>query len=310
MTSPAFPPTETAAPSIVRGILFMALAGLLFAVMDSMAKHLSAHYAVGQIVWARYIFHLLTLPFLIGTGSWVAVVRTQRLGLQLLRSLLLLGSTFFFFLAIKYIQLATATAIGFVGPLMVTALSVPLLGEKVGPRRWAAVLVGFAAVPLIVRPGSDAMHWAAFLPLLVAACFAFYQITTRILSRSDSALTTLFYSATVGAVAMTVLLPTIDWRWPDPAGWTSMAFLGFAGSLGHLMMIRAFTIAPASSLAPFGYLQLVWATALGFLLFGDLPDRWTIAGALLLAGSGLYVLYRERKLRGDEAPPTAGAKPS
>jgi drug/metabolite transporter (DMT)-like permease len=249
------------------------------------------------------------LPFLIGRGSWMAVIRTDRLGLQILRSLLLLGSTFFFFLAVKYIQLATATAIGFVGPLLVTALSVPLLGEKVGIRRWAAVIVGFGAVLVIVRPGGDVLHWAVFLPLLVAVCFAFYQITTRILSRSDSSMTTLFYSGTAGAVVMTLLLPTIDWRWPDAQGWGIMAFLGLAGSLGHLMMIRAFTIAPASSLAPFSYLNLVWATTLGFLLFGDLPDRWTLIGAILLAASGLYVLYRERQLRGD-APPPAGPKPS
>lgn len=310
MTRPVAPSTAAASTNIVRGLLFMLLAGLLFAVMDSTAKYLSAEYPVGQIVWARYIFHLLTLPLLIGTGSWVAVIRTRRLGLQILRSLLLLGSTFFFFLAVKYIQLATATAIGFVGPLLVTALSVPLLGEKVGPRRWAAVLVGLAAVPLIVRPGSDALHWAMALPFLVAVCFALYQIATRVLSQSDSSLTTLFYSGTAGAVVMTLLLPTLEWRWPDAAGWATMAFLGLAGSLGHFMLIRAFTTAPASSLAPFSYMQLVWATGLGYLLFGDLPDRWTVAGAVLLAAAGIYVLYRERKLRGDAATPTAGPKPS
>lgn len=295
---------EAARPTslnIVRGILLMMLAGFLFVVMDTTAKYLSGTYPVTQIVWARYIFHLLTLPLLIGGGSWLAVLRTARPGLQILRSLFLLGSTFFFFLAVKYIPLATATAIGFVGPLFVTALSMPLLKEKVGLRRWAAVIVGFGAVLVIIRPGAEVVHWAVFLPLLVAACFALYQITTRILSRSDSSLTTLFYSATAGAVAMTVLLPFGTWHWPDAAGWGLMAFLGLIGGLGHYVMIRAFTIAPAASIAPFSYLNLVWATFLGFVVFDDLPDRWTILGAVMLAASGLYVLYRERKAREAES---------
>lgn len=307
MTLQALPATRADRPNIVRGILLMMLAGFLFVVMDTTAKYLSSDYPVTQIVWARYVFHLLTLPLLIGGGSWLAVARTKRLGLQVLRSLFLLGSTYFFFLAVKYIPLATATAIGFVGPLLVTALSMPLLKEKVGRRRWAAVIVGFGAVLVIIRPGAEVVHWAVFLPLLVAACFALYQITTRILSRSDSSLTTLFYSATAGAVAMTVLLPFESWRWPDAAGWGLMAFLGLIGGLGHYVMIRAFTIAPAASIAPFSYLNLVWATLLGFVMFADLPDRWTVIGAVMLAGSGLYVLYRERKVR-DEAARTEGAK--
>jgi len=309
MTLQALPATRADRPNIVRGILLMMLAGFLFVVMDTTAKYLSSDYPVTQIVWARYVFHLLTLPLLIGGGSWLAVARTKRLGLQVLRSLFLLGSTYFFFLAVKYIPLATATAIGFVGPLLVTALSMPLLKEKVGPRRWAAVIVGFGAVLVIIRPGAEVVHWAVFLPLLVAACFALYQITTRILSRSDSSLTTLFYSATAGAVAMTVLLPFESWRWPDAAGWGVMAFLGLIGGLGHYVMIRAFTIAPAASIAPFSYLNLVWATLLGFVMFADLPDRWTVIGAVILAGSGLYVLYRERKVR-DEAARTEEAKHS
>lgn len=303
MTRQALEASPHATPNVVRGILLMMLSGFLFVVMDSTAKYLSADYPVAQIVWARYVFHLLTLPMIIGRGSWIAVLRTRRLGLQLLRSLFLLGATFFFFLAVKYIPLATATAIGFVGPLFVTALSVPLLGEKVGVRRWAAVVFGFAAVLVIIRPGAEVLHWAVVLPLLVAASFACYQITTRILSRSDGSITTLFYSGTVGAVVMTLLLPFQEWQAPDAKGWAIMAFLGLAGSIGHLIMIRAFTVAPASSLAPFSYLQLVWATLLGFVMFADLPDFWTIIGAVMLAASGLYVLYRERQVRGQEDVP-------
>jgi drug/metabolite transporter (DMT)-like permease len=186
----------------------------------------------------------------------------------------------------------------------VTALSVPLLKEKVGVRRWAAVILGFASVLVIIRPGVEILHWAVFLPLLVAVCFALYQIATRLLSTTDDSLTTLFYSATAGAVAMTVILPFQEWRWPDVAGWGLMAFLGLIGSLGHFVMIRAFAHAPASSLAPFSYLNLVWATLLGIALFGDWPDGWTFLGAAMLAGSGIYVLYRERRLRDTAAPPS------
>lgn len=295
-----------AAPSPVRGILLMMLAGFMFVVMDATAKYLSGDYPVAQIVWARYIFHLLTLPFLVGRRSWLDMLRSARPGLQVLRSLFLLGSTFFFFLAVKYIPLATATAIGFVGPLLVTALSALLLKEKVGVRRWAAVVFGFASVLVIIRPGVEILHWAVTLPLLVAVCFALYQITTRILSRSDGSITTLFYSGTAGAVVMTLLLPFQEWQWPDAAGWATMAFLGMTGSLGHLVMIRAFTVAPASVLAPFSYVQLIWATLLGLMVFNDWPDAWTFVGAAMLVASGLYVLYRERKLRQPEGDRGAG----
>jgi drug/metabolite transporter (DMT)-like permease len=297
---PPAAPTATDATS-VRGILLMLTAGLSFVLMDATAKHLSQTYPVVQVVWARYLFHMLTLPLFFGGLRWGSVVRTPRLGLQLLRSLLLLGSTFFFFLAVKHIPLATATAIGFVGPLLVTALSVPLLGETVGPRRWAAVLLGFTGVLVIIRPGlggmPGGMHWAMALPLLVAVCFALYQISTRILSRTDGWMTTLFYSATVGLVVMTALVP-FHWRTPDLEGWAWMALIGLIGGFGHLMMIKAFAAAPASTLAPFTYLQLVWSTAIGLLIFGDFPDGWTLLGAAIIAASGLYILYRERRLRG------------
>lgn len=298
----AVPPTAPAkeATAGIRGILLMMTAGLSFVLMDATAKYLSQTYPVVQVVWARYLFHMLTLPLFFGGLRWAAVVQTPRLGLQLLRSLLLLGATFFFFLAVKHIPLAVATAIGFVGPLLVTALSVPLLGETVGPRRWAAVILGFAGVLVIIRPGigmtSGGIHWAMALPLLVAVCFALYQISTRILSRTDGWKTTLFYSASVGLVAMTTLVP-FHWRTPDPEGWAWMVLLGLLGGFGHLMMIKAFTAAPASTLAPFTYLQLVWSTAIGLLIFGDFPDGWTLVGAAIIAASGLYVLYRERRLR-------------
>ncbi len=179
-------------------------------------------------------------------------------------------------------------------PLLVTGLSVPILGEHVGIRRWAAVIIGFASVLVIIRPGFGMVHWAMSLPVLTAACFALYQITTRILSRSDSAATTYFYSATVGLAVTSACLP---WQWvtPDLWGWLSLAFLGAAGGLSHYLLIRAFAVAPASLLAPFAYVQLIWSITVGFLWFGDFPDLWTIGGGAIICLSGLYVLYRERR---------------
>jgi len=293
----------------LRGIAFMLAAGLLFVLKDACAKHLTQTYPVIQVVWARYVFHMLTLPILVGRRDWPAVLATRRLGLQLVRSLLLIGSTYFFFLAVRHIPLATATAIGFVSPLLLTALAVPLLGEQVGLRRSAAVMLGFLGTLVIIRPGTGMLHWAALLPLLVAVCFALYQIATRVLARTDSWRTTLFYSAAPAAVATTLLVP-FEWQSPDLAGWAIMALLGLLGSLAHLAMIRAFAAAPASALAPLTYVQLVWSALVGFLAFGDLPDRWTLIGAGVVAGSGLYVLYREHALRGRTAgrPAAPGAR--
>lgn len=278
-----------------RPVLLMLAAGLFFVTMDALGKYLTADYPVSQITWARSVFHMLLLPVLFGTRRLWTLALTRQPVLQLTRSVLLLACSYLFFLALKFIPLADATAIAFLSPLFVTILSVPMLGERVGPRRWAAVILGFASVLLIVRPGLGAIHWAASLPLLVALCFAFCQVSARMLSRTDGAVTTLFYSCLVGAVVMSAIVP-FEWRPPDLEGWTVMVALGLAGGLSHYLMIKAFATGPASLLAPFGYVQLVWATLAGLLLFGDFPDGLTLLGIALVAGSGLYVLYRERRL--------------
>lgn len=288
------PAVATHAP--LRGILLMLLAVFLFVIMDASGKALTADYSIWQISWARYLFHLAILPVFFRRQSVVSVLRTSRLKMQLLRSALMLGSTVFFFAAVSYIPLAEATAIGFVSPLMVAAFSVPLLGEKVGPRRWAAVIVGFVAVLLIIRPGFGMVHWAYLLPLVSALCFALYQITTRILSRYDSSVTTLAHSVSVGLLFTTVvmLIPG-QWRHPDLQGWVLMILVGAIGGIAHYILIRALTLAPAALLAPFVYLQLVWAAIVGFVWFDDVPGWSTLGGTAVLAASGLYVMYRERK---------------
>ena len=290
------PPMTTPARPVLAGILLIIAAGILFTVMDATAKYLSQRLPLVEVAWGRYLFHAVTLPFLVARSGGLATLRSNRLGLQLWRSVYLLASTVIFWVALRYIPLADATAISFVGPLMLTALSVPFLKEKVGPRRWAAVGVGFLGALIIIRPGPAMVQPAALLPLASSAAFAAYAICTRILSRYDHWTTTLIWSASVGLVLLSLMVPFV-WQTPDLAGWIGLAFLGLVGSLAHLLLILAYARAPASTLAPLSYLQLIWSTTVGFLLFGTFPDSWTLAGGAVVAASGLYVIHRERLRR-------------
>jgi len=267
----------------------------LFTVLDTVAKYMSQSFPVLQIVWARYFFHILILGVILAPRL-PRMLRTANLGLQIVRSIFLLGATGFFFSAVSQMPLASASAIMFVSPMLVTALSVPLLGEKVGPHRWASVLVGFTGALVIIRPGSDTMDPAALLALGAACSYSFYQITTRRLAGVDAPLTTLAYSASVGALVSSLGVPLV-WVTPAPADWVGLAMLGVIGGIGHFTLIKSFENAPVATLTPFGYTSLIWATLLGFLVFGDLPDRWTVVGALIIAASGLYIVHRERVRR-------------
>jgi drug/metabolite transporter (DMT)-like permease len=283
--------------SVVRGILLMLATGLLFSIMDALSKEMTAHYPVLQVIWARYFFHMLImLAVLSRLRPLGTLVRSRRPGLQLVRSLAVVLSSAFFVAAIKYIPLADATAVNFVAPLLVTALSVPMLGEKVGVRRWSAVAVGFLSVLIVIRPGPGMIHWAVLLPLIGAVCYAFYQITTRMLAGIDDWPTTILYSAVVGVVGTSIAAP-FAWTNPDWLGWAGFLALGILGSTSHLLLIRAFALAPASTLSPFGYVQLIWAILAGIIVFHDVPDAWTLLGGALIAASGLYVLFRESYLR-------------
>lgn len=197
--------------------------------------------------------------------------------------------------ALIFLSLADCVAIVFISPLLVTALSVPLLGEKVGVHRWGAVIMGFIGVMIIIRPGIGIVHWAVILPLITALFWANYQITTRILSRTDSALTTLFYAAAGGLVFTTFAVWSV-WMSPTFKQWFILAWLGFLGTMGHYLLFKAFELAPASMLAPFNYTSILWSLLLGYVIFGDLPDEWTIAGVVIIISSGLYITQRELRL--------------
>jgi drug/metabolite transporter (DMT)-like permease len=275
----------------------MVLAIGLFTVMDTIGKGLSARYPVPQVVWARYFFQFGWMLLLIPRLGMIGLVRTTRLGMNLVRGLLLAVATLFMFTAISFVPLADAYTITFIAPLLVTIFSIPLLGERVGWRRWSAVAAGFIGVLIVIRPGVGMPHWALALPLVTALGFALYQILTRKVAGTpgETSVAMLFYLASVGAVVTTALVPFF-WRTVAPFDWLPMAAMGLLGGIGHLLLIRALTIAPASLLAPFVYTQIVWGVVLGYLVFGDVPNVWMLVGGAVIVASGLFVFYREAVL--------------
>jgi len=278
--------------NIVAGIGWMLATIFCFVLLDATAKYLLQTYPVAQVVWARFFFHLIGVLALVGL-MLPGAVRSNRPGLQLLRSGLLGTTTVLFFIGVRSVPLATASTIMFLSPIFITILSLPLLGEQVGVRRVVGVLIGFTGALVVVRPGIAPVS-VGVVCLIVAACTnALYQITTRLLRHHDAPMTTLLYSAVVGTCVLSVALP-FEWRMPDAAGWLLLAGLGTAGGLGHLCLIRALRLAPAAAVAPFSYTGLVWASLFGYAIFAEVPDAWTLAGAALIIGSGLYIFHRER----------------
>jgi drug/metabolite transporter (DMT)-like permease len=296
-TSRVSPPQrDPTAHSALRSIGYMCLAALVLPCLNASVKYLATRYPVPEIVWARYAGHLVYVVVLFAPRRGMRLFVTRRPGLQLARSLLLLTATVCYFSALPHVPLATAAAIGFTSPLVVTLLAIPMLAEQVGVRRWAAALVGFAGALVVIRPGLGVTHWAASLILGTAVAYALYQILTRRVSGVDSAQTSIAYAAVVGTLATFPVLPFI-WKAPESV-LDALVFLGlglFAG-VGHFFVVKAFESAAASLVAPFNYLQLLGATTFGFLLFGQLPDVWTWTGAGMIVGSGLYIIYREARV--------------
>ncbi len=283
--------------SRLTGIALMCGAVACFAMLDTTAKYLNLYMSTLQVVWARYTGAFL-FPFIV-SNPWTrpGLTRTTRPLLQVGRSVLLLGSTLCNFAALRYLQLDEAIALVFSTPFFVAALSGPLLGERVRWRRWTAIAVGFVGVLVVARPGPGSFQPAALLSLSAALFYALYSITTRILARTDSNETTLFYSNIVGALA---LLPVVPFVWTTPSEPLVIALMvatGAMGSFGHYLLIAAHRLAPAAVLSPFIYTEIVLVIALGFLVFGDVPNRWTLTGAAIVVASGLYILHRERQVR-------------
>ncbi len=282
-------------PANVKGILLMVTAVATFTLLDSSAKHLMLTLPNSVVVFLRYFVALLFSCGAVIRGGGINLLVTRQPGVQIARGLLLLTSTVLNFAALNYLQLAQTAAISFIVPLWVCALSGPLLGEHVGWRRWTAVAAGFAGVLVIMRPGSVSFHWAMFLTLGATLAGAVYNILTRKVGGADRAETSLFYVCLVGSLAAALPLP---WHWQMPHGqeWFFIVLMGLAAGTGHYLLTAGHRLAPASVLAPYGYTQIIWMIILGFILFGDLPDHWTLIGAGIVTASGLFLFMLEKQL--------------
>lgn len=285
-------PARAVGDDPVRAIGLVLLAMVSFACSDATAKHLSATLPALEIVWLRWVgFGLIMAPYVAWRRG--AVLRSAAPGLQVLRTFGLLGSASLFIAGLHVLPLASNAAIAFVAPLCVTALSIPLLGETVGIRRWAAVIAGLLGVLIVIRPGSGTYGAAAILPLLSAVSWAFGMIMTRKISQADGAGTTMTWSAYVGLAALSVAVP-FAWVAPGPQEVALAALMAIASTAAQLMIVIAYRMAKVSVLAPISYSQLIWSSLLGIVAFGTWPDAWTLLGSAVIVGSGLYTAHRER----------------
>lgn len=279
---------ESSPGTTARAILLVCLAGLLFVTMNSLVKALSTRFDPLMLIWARYFFHVVLIVALY-PRRFPQLLRTNQLGVQLGRSLLMLGATALNFLALFWLPLGEVAAITFTSPIIVAALAVPVLGERIGGARWLAILGGFAGAMLIIRPGAETMNTGAWLAAGCALSYALYQISTRIVRESEP-MGSLLYGGLVGMVALSVLVP-FGWSTPTALEWLQLAAIGVLGATGHLLLIHALRSAEASRVSPFIYLQLVWAMLSTLVVFGVAPQPTTLAGAAVVVASGL-ALYR------------------
>ena len=275
-----------------KGVLYFLSSIGLIALVDTTCKFYTDELHAVVLVWGYFVgITVFVMGYYVTRGQMV-LLKTEQPVIQIIRPGFLVLSISGLFLGLTYLPMAEATAIGFTGPLFIVALSVPMLGERVGWHRWLAVVVGLAGVLVIVRPDGTVWHWSAATTLLGAICFAIFQILTRRLAGQEKHQTTLIYTSLAGTFWVSLLAPFF---WTPPSADHALMFLiiGAMGAAAHLCIIKAFAHAQASLLAPFNYSKLVWVIILGYLVFGDLPGLDTIVGSAIIVSSGLYVLYRE-----------------
>ena len=278
-------------PLVAIGLFSLAM--MMFSATDGAAKYLSSDIAPQQIIFLRFIIVLiLILLFCIYRGQW-NILKTSQPTLQILRGLLLAVCSLIFYFALKHLPLELCAAIGFVSPLFVTALSIPFLGERVGLRRWIAVLIGLLSVLMILRPGGVSFQLAMLLPLGSSLCWAMALVLTRLMRGSEQALTVLAWSSLVGVAAVFPLVWPV-WVTPNASQWTILILLGVFNGLGQYLVIRAFMLASASLLAPFSYSIIIWSMLIGLIIFNSFPDGITLVGTAILIAAGLYIWHREK----------------
>jgi drug/metabolite transporter (DMT)-like permease len=281
----------------LQGVLIQLVALALFVAMDSLLKVLVASHAVPQLMFVRFVFHTILVMAALWLVTGRVPFRSRAPGLQTLRSLSLATANAALSVALIHIPLADATAVSFAAPVMTVALAALWLGEKVSPRRWVGVAIGFVGVLVALRPPfltGEALHWAMLLPLVTAAANTVYQLLTRKLAAVDDPYTT-FVHTSIAAAVVTGLVQPFVWVTPGAWDWPLFAALGLLGGAGHCLLVLAFARAPASVLAPMSYTQLLWAGLAGVLVFGDWPDGWTLLGAGIIAVGGILVAIPGRR---------------
>ena len=267
----------------------------LFSAMDATAKGLMDRYAPMQVVWARYA-GMMAVVALILAPRLGPLLRTRHLGFQLLRSAFLFSATLAFFTSLSRMEIAAATAVMQVHPVLLTLGAALLLREPLGPRRIFGIAAALSGALIVIRPGADVFTWGALLPLVAGLCYASYALTTRFLGRDEPILTSFLYTAIIGTIVASALTVPV-WQTPSLTDAAIFLGLGAVGALGQFLLIRSLTLAEAGAVAPFGYAGVVFATLWGVAAFGELPDLWTVLGALVIVGAGVYVWHRETRAR-------------
>ena len=280
----------------MKAITFNLLAWVMLPIMDGFAKYLSSDLPVLQITWARYFFTVaFTFPIMLffyrKQLKW-----SDKPKLQIIRGLILLIANICFFYSISVISLAKALTLAFVAPLIVTAFSPMFLDEKVGFRRWSAVVIGFVGSLIVIRPGFVEINLASLAALGTGIMYGFYLIITRKLSTSDNPLLTLLLTGVVGAVIITCVMPFV-WVKPTLNQWSMMAAIGVFACIGHLFLILSLKYADASKLAPFSYFEIITNIIIGYYFFSDFPDNWTFLGLFIIVLSGIYISRRENTVK-------------
>ena len=287
-----------------RGVLYLLAAIGLISLVDTTCKFYTDELHAVMLVWGYFVGITIFVAGYFGVRRRFSLIRSGQITLQFVRPGFLVLSISSLFVSLTYLPLAEVTAIGFTGPLFITALSAPFLGERVGLHRWLAVIIGLAGVLVIVRPDGAVWHWSAAMALLGAIGFALFQIITRRLAHQERYQTTLLYTCIGGTIWASLIVPFF-WTWPTAHHLIMFLIIGVMGAGAHYCFIQAFARAQASLLAPFNYSKLIWVTILGYVVFNNFPGFDTLIGSGVIAVSGLYVLYRER---GQIEATTGGAK--
>ncbi len=289
--------------NLARGIAFAVSSMFMFAVMDAISRVLTRDHglSIAQILWIRFVIFLLFAIVVVGPRRFLPSFRSAMPRIQLLRAVALIFEIGIFILAFRYLPIGDVHAVAAAAPLIVLALSAAMLKERVTLAIWLAVVVGMIGVLVVMRPGLRDFSWYHAIPVIGALSWGFYQTLVRLVGRRDSADTTLVYTVVVG-VALTSCVGPLFWKAPTLAGWGLLLLSGLLGAAAHVALIKAYEACSAPRLQPFGYTLVLWAIAVGVVALGEFPDLWTIVGAAIIVGAGVFALLRERALAGRDTP--------